>query len=69
MPKKKRIETLNYKYLFNSEFAAAEPKKILIIDDIVTTGTTRLSIREAIRQAIKPSEIYFFAFARTVSNW
>jgi predicted amidophosphoribosyltransferase len=69
MPKKKRIETLNNKYVFNNTVIETEPKKILIIDDIVTTGTTMLAIRDAIRQVTLSAEVYFFAFARTAGKW
>src|SRR5205085_1276290 len=46
LTKKKRMEELQGKYVFNMMHAEKERPAILIIDDIVTTGTTMIAIRE-----------------------
>jgi predicted amidophosphoribosyltransferase len=69
LPKKLRVEQLNNKYIFNLSPALMPPSTILILDDIVTTGTTMLAIRDAIKLEIPKCEIFFFALARTMAKW
>lgn len=69
LSKKKRIRELDNQYVFNMLRSEKERPQILIIDDIVTTGTTMLAIRECIRQVLPKSDFYFFTLARTVGNY
>ena len=69
MPKRTRIETLSNKYLFKLGSGETKPEKILIIDDIVTTGTTMLTIKDAFGRVTPQAEFYFFVLARTLNKW
>ncbi len=47
----------------------SDNKVILILDDIVTSGTTLREISRAIRTASPTSKLYFFALGQTYDSW
>ncbi len=57
-------------YIFQKpiELLSNSPK-ILLIDDIITSGTTIKEINRAIKLAIPHSMIYFFSIGKTFDSW
>lgn len=61
LEEKKREE--NIKKVFKHNEVDADGKNILIIDDIVTTGSTIREVVKEIRKRSSPKEIYVFSIA------
>lgn len=61
LEEKKREE--NIKKAFRNNWVNANEKNILIIDDIVTTGSTIKEVVNEIRKKNSPKEIYIFSIA------
>ncbi len=59
-----RKKELGEAYSFMDPGLGTSPR-ILVIDDVITTGTTLNAICAAIRRAIPQAELFYFALART----
>jgi predicted amidophosphoribosyltransferase len=60
-----RNKELDSVYVFALPLSSSPPKEILILDDIVTTGATMLSIVFAIRKVLTSATIRIFTLAST----
>lgn len=58
----KDVRKINIKSVFQCNFSVNN-KNILIVDDIVTTGTTMLEMIKSLEETGKPKNIYIFAIS------
>lgn len=63
-----RAQELTGLYSFNN-YGAVSGDNILLIDDVVTTGTTLKSVYSAITQSCPQVNVYFFTLAKTFDSW
>ena len=63
-----RKKELNGIYRFDKSQITSQLPIILIIDDIITTGSTAKEINRAIRTEYKQCKVYFLALGQTVSK-
>lgn len=59
-----RTKELGDAYLFTDPGLGASPR-ILLIDDVITTGSTLNSICAAIKRSVPQADVFYFALART----
>lgn len=63
-----RAQELTGLYSFNN-YGAVSGDNLLLIDDVVTTGTTLKSIYNAIAKSCPDVNVYFFSLAKTFDSW
>lgn len=63
-----RAAELHGIYQFNGKYGKPN-SSILIIDDIVTTGTTLKEVYRAIRESAPAAQVYFFSLAKTFEGY
>ena len=65
----KRLEEINGVYSFHTEEPASDISlKVLLVDDVSTTGSTVQEISRAIRAEKPHAQIYFFSLSKTSSR-
>ena len=62
-----RFEEIHQVYRFLSP--NKKPQNILLLDDIITSGTTITEIKRAIDAEIENSNIYLFVLGKTYDSW
>lgn len=67
--KTERRKELNNIYRIDPSIKPYRHKNILIVDDIVTTGTTMNAIKQAISKICPSAKFYFFTLAKTINKY
>ena len=69
--KSARVSELNgvYKFKLPPYISNSKPIKLLLVDDIITSGTTMVSIYQAIKRISSNINVYFFSLGKTYDSW